>query len=155
MKNVLLKPSLFAVDLLHKCQIRILAKTEKLSQSPRQRQIMMSSAALTFAGLCIASAAYADDADGLAGMVSKAAAQGDSMKSSAGKIFAAFGFVAAGWGGYNWWKKGKEGEQSRITGGQIFLPILAGAALGATGYVMSRAGESVGIQTSSQGQLPQ
>jgi hypothetical protein len=87
-------------------------------------------------------------------MVNTAGAQADSIKLSLGKVFAAAGFGGAGFGGWNWWRKGKEGEQSHIKGSQIFVPILAGAALGAIGFVMIKAGESVGIQRTDLGNVP-
>jgi hypothetical protein len=139
----------------HTCcraHLALLDKRNEYAASPRQRRLMTASAVLTCGGLLLATSAHA--IDGIAGMVDTASVQGDSIKSSAGKLFAAMGFVSAGFGGYNWWRKGKEGEQSHIKGGQIFVPILAGAALGATGFVMLRAGESLGIQKSDQGALP-
>lgn len=152
MKNHLLKPIEWATDMTRQAHIALLAKSDEFAQCPRQRRLMMASAALTFTGLFVATAAHAQD--GIAGMVDKAAQQGDTMKTAFGKLFAAAGFGGAGYGGYNWWRKGKEGEQSHVKGSQIFVPILAGAALGATGFVMIKAGETVGIQGSSQGQLP-
>ena len=131
--------------------LALLAKVDEYAQSPRQRNLMLASAVITGGGLLLATSARAD---GIADMVDKAATQGTSIKASLGKIFAAAGFGGAGYGGYNWWRKGKEGEQSHIKGGQIFTPILAGAALGATGFMMIKAGETVGVSAGDQGNVP-
>ncbi|MCC7005920.1 MAG: hypothetical protein IT497_04675 [Ottowia sp.] len=152
MKKIAFKPFTWAGDVTRKAHVSLINKSLQYAQSPRQQRLMMASAAVTFAGLFIANAAHAQN--GIAGMINTAAVQGDSIKGSLGKLFSAVGFGGAGYGGYNWWRKGKEGEQSHIKGSQVFVPILAGAALGATGYVMLKAGETVGIQGSSQGQLP-
>lgn len=111
----------------------------------RERRLMMASACITFIGLYFVSAAAHAAGEGLAGMFDTAAQQGDSIKTSLGKIFAAGGFAGAGYGGYNWWRKGKEGDHSQITGGQVLVPILGGAVLGATGFVLARGGETIGI----------
>ena len=156
MKKTMLKTVEWLGDLGRKAHITASAKCAAYAESrtPRERRIMLVSAAATFTGLCVTTAAYADG-KGLASMVEEAAQQGDSIKTNAGKMFAAGGFVGAAYGGYNWWRKGKEGEHSQIKGSQILVPILAGAVLGAIGYVMIKVGETVGIQSSSQGQLPQ
>ncbi|UUZ48511.1 hypothetical protein LP420_38190 [Massilia sp. B-10] len=73
-------------------------------------------------------------------MVNVAGDQADKIKLSLGKIFAALGFASlAAKHGWNWYRKGKEGEQSHIKGQQIIVPIAAGAALGAIGFVMIKA----------------
>lgn len=154
MKNAMLKPFEMAADMSRKAHISLLSKCGEYAQSPRHRRLVMASAAATFATLFVAEAAHAQTTGGIAGMAGTAATQGDSIKGSLGKLFAAVGFGGAGYGGYNWWRKGKEGEQSQIKGSQIFVPLLAGAVLGATGFVMIKAGESLGIQSTSQGQLP-
>lgn len=159
MKKAMLKPIEWVIDLPRKAHVSLMVKSMECAQSPRQKRLMMASAAVTFTGLFVANAAHAaaegGATGGIAGMVDTAAVQGDSIKASLGKLFAAVGFGGAGYGGYNWWRKGKEGEQSQIKGSQIFVPLLAGAALGATGFVMIKAGETVGIQSSSQGALPE
>ncbi|ENV52035.1 hypothetical protein L292_3168 [Acinetobacter junii CIP 107470 = MTCC 11364] len=130
-----------------------LSVQQRVQNNPIERRLMKASAAGTFVGLTLlTSTAHADV--GIAGMIDTAAQQGDSAKSSFGKLFAAVGFILAGWGGLNWWKKSKEGENSRITGTQIWGPIVAGAVLGATGFVLIKAGETIGISSSQQGALP-
>jgi len=135
-----------------KTNIAVMNRLDK--QTPQQRRLMGVSASLTLLGLCVAEVAVAQSG-GLAGMVDVGAQQADSIKPNLGKIFATAGFGCAGYGGYNWWRKGKEGEQSHIKGGQIAIPLLAGAALGATGFLLVKAGETVGIEGSAQGQIPQ
>jgi hypothetical protein len=130
------------------------AKAAEYAHSPRQRNLMLASAIVTGGGLLLATSAHAAPGDGIAGMLDTAATQGTSIKASLGKLFAAAGFGAAGFGSYNWWRKGKEGEQSHIKGGQVFIPILAGAALGATGFMMIKAGESVGVSATDHGVVP-
>jgi hypothetical protein len=140
--------------LCYSAHLALQAKANEYAQSPRQRHLMLASAVITGGGLLLATSAHAGPGDGLAGMVDTAATQGTSIKTSLGKLFAAGGFGAAGFGSYNWWRKGKEGEQSHIKGGQIFVPILAGAALGATGFMMIKAGESVGVSATDHGVVP-
>ena len=134
--------------------IALLAKAGTYAQTSRERKLMLASAVITGSGLLLATSAHAAAGDGIAGMFDTAATQGTSIKGSLGKLFAAGGFGAAGYGGYNWFRKGKEGEQSHIKGGQIFIPLLAGAALGATGFVMIKAGESVGVSSTDHGVVP-
>lgn len=132
----------------------LLEKAAECAQVPRQRKLMLASAVITGGGLLLATSAHAGPGDGLAGMVDVLATQGTSVKSSFGKLFSAGGFCSAGAGIYNGWRKGREGEQSHIKVGQIFIPIVAGAALGATGFMMIKAGESVGVSASDHGVVP-
>lgn len=146
--------TLAVIAKLVKVHVWALAWQQKVQDNPFERRLMKASAGTTFLSLfLLTSTAHADG--GLAAMVETGANQGEAIKGSAGKLFAAVGFCLAGWGGYNWWVKSKEGENSRIKGSQIWGPIVAGAVLGATGYVLIKAGETIGIQGSSQGQLPQ
>lgn len=133
---------------------RLLDRHAAYAQSPAQQRLMNLSAAIVCGGLLFATSAHAQQSDGIAGMVTVAGDQADRIKTSLGKIFAALGFGVAGTGGWNWYRKGKEGEQSHIKGQQIIVPIAAGAALGAIGFVMVKAGESIGIQRSDLGVVP-
>jgi hypothetical protein len=133
-----------------KAHILLVMKTMECAEDPAQRRLMQLSAGVTMLTLCVGTA----HADGIADMIGKAADQGDSIKTYAGRLFGAGGFLLAGYGGYNWWRKGKEGEQSHVKAGQIAWPILGGAALGATGFVLVKAGETIGISGASQGALP-
>lgn len=135
-------------------QMRLQMVCDRYAASPRERRLMLGSATVVCCGLLLSTSASAQTAGGVAGMVNTAGVQADSIKLSLGKVFAAAGFGGAGFGGWNWWRKGKEGEQSHIKGSQIFVPILAGAALGAIGFVMIKAGESVGIQATDLGKVP-
>lgn len=111
--------------------------------TPRERRLMLVSAGVTFLGLMLVTSSA--HADGIAGMFETAATQSESAKKSLGTIFKFAGLGCAGYGGWNWFRKGKEGEQSHIQGGQIVTPIMGGAALGATGFVLARGGETIGI----------
>jgi hypothetical protein len=133
-----------------RAHVLLITKTLECADDPAQRRLMQLSAGATTLALCVGTA----HAEGIADMAGTAADQGDSLKTDFGRLFAACGFMLAGWGGYNWWRKGKEGENSRISAGQIAWPILGGAALGATGFLLVKAGETIGISGSSQGQLP-
>ena len=139
--------------MLH-AHLKLQRVSESYADSPQQRRLMLGSAGVVCFGLLFSTSASAQSSDGVAGMINVAGAQADSIKLSLGKVFAAAGFGGAGFGGWNWWRKGKEGEQSHIKGSQIFVPILAGAALGAIGFVMIKAGESVGIQRTDMGSVP-
>lgn len=123
---------------------------ERQWEHPWQQSLMKATASLTMLGL-VATAAHAD---GLADMASHAADQGDSVKTYGGRLAAAVGFILAMYGGFNWWKHGKEGEQTQIKAKQIYGPLLGGMALGATGYLLVKAGETIGVAGSQQGQLP-
>ena len=137
-------------DAVRKAHVHLITKTDEYSRHPVQRRIMLASAGLTMTTMFVAQA----HADGFADMGTKAADQGDSLKDSFGKLFAVMGFGGAGWGGMNMWKKTQQGENSRITGTQIWGPLLGGAALGATGFMMTTAGETVGIDAGQQGVVP-
>ncbi len=86
-------------------------------------------------------------AQGIGGMANTAAGQSDQVKEAAKRIFQGLGVLSGGYGAYNWFRKGKEGENSRITGGQITVPILAGAGLGAVSFMINTAGQTVGMPT--------
>ena len=144
-------PIEFAVDAVRRGHIRLLTKAEEYKANPMQRGLMFMTAGLTMSTLLVTKTAYAD---GLAGMAEKGSEQGDSVKESLGPIFLALGFAGAAFGGMNMWKKTQQGENSRITGTQIWGPLLGGAALGATGFMMTTAGETVGIDAGQQGVIP-
>nr|WP_229653877.1 hypothetical protein [Pseudomonas syringae]QOU99758.1 hypothetical protein [Pseudomonas syringae pv. actinidiae] len=143
-------PIEFAVDVVRRGHIRLVTKAEEYKANPVQRGIMLMSAGLTLSTLFVTKAAYAD---GWAGMAKKGEEQGSSIKESLGPILLALGFAGAGFGGMNMWKKTND-ENSRITGKQIWGPMVAGAALGGTGFMMTTAGETVGISGSEFGKVP-
>lgn len=143
----------------HVCQsgyCRLQAKTDGLLQhenmrSPLSRKIFAVSFAVTTLGLAAARPAYADD--GIAGVFSTGADQASSVKSSAGTIFMCIGVFFAAVGVKKWFDKGGEHGQS-VKAGHIYIPIIAGVGLGALGYVMRIAGETVGVSDSDYGDLP-
>ncbi|KAA8697188.1 hypothetical protein F4W70_28490 [Pseudomonas cannabina] len=145
-----IKPFAVVGDVVRKAHVHLITKTDEYSQHPVQRRIMLASAGITMGTMFVAQA----HAAGFADMGNTAAEQGDSLKESFGKLFAVLGFGGAGWGGMNMWKKTQQGENSRITGTQIWGPLLGGAALGATGFMMTTAGETVGIAAGQQGVVP-
>ncbi|KMM24074.1 hypothetical protein L540_08055 [Bordetella pseudohinzii] len=86
-------------------------------------------------------------AQGIGGMANTAASQTDQVKEAAKRILQGVGVLSGGYGVYNWFRKGKEGENSRISGGQITVPILAGAGMGAISFLINTAGQTVGMPT--------
>ncbi|MBI3903275.1 MAG: hypothetical protein HY306_10120 [Nitrosomonadales bacterium] len=152
MKHAVRKAIEWAGDVPRKAHIALVMRVMQYTASPQQRFALLAGAATTTAALLFVRTAHAD---GFADMFGKASDQGDSIKESLGKIFAAAAFGFAGWGGYNLFRKnGDKSGHSPITTGQIIGPLLAGAMLGASGFMMLRAGETVGIEASSQGQVP-
>lgn len=113
--------------------------------SPRERRLMLISAGVTFLGLMLVTSSAHAAGEGIAGMFDTAATQSESAKKSLATIFKFAGLGCAGYGGWNWFRKGKEGDHSQISGNQIVTPIMGGAALGATGFVLARGGETIGI----------
>lgn len=134
--------------------IHLLAAQHTVAASPQQLRLMRISAALTFGGLAFASPAHAAPTTGLASLINTFKDQVASVKTDLGVIFAGLGFGGAGYGGINWIKKGREGEHSQVKAMQIFIPILAGAALGSMGFVMITAGETAGITKGTHGGVP-
>lgn len=134
--------------------IHLLAAQHTVAGNPQQLRLMRISAALIFGGLAMASPAHAAPTDGLASLINTFKNQVASIKTDLGVIFAGLGFAGAGYGGINWIKKGREGEHSQVKASQIFVPILAGAALGSMGFVMLTAGETAGITKGTHGGVP-
>jgi hypothetical protein len=134
--------------------IRLLTAQQTIAGSPQQRSLMRISALVTFGGLAFAGSAHAAPSTGVASLVNTLKDQVASVKTDLGVIFAGLGFGGAGYGGINWIKKGREGEHSQVKASQIFVPILAGAALGSMGFVMLTAGETAGIAKGTHGGVP-
>lgn len=150
-----INPMEYTIDLGRKAQIGLQTWCDKHTADPVQRRIMLTTAAITFGALAISTGAAAADGEGMAGMLSTGASQADSGTNSLAKIFKFLGFGGAAYGGFNWWKKGQDGARSDIKATQIFIPILAGAGIGGIGFLMGKAGETVGMSTSTYGQVPQ
>ncbi|MHC5209011.1 DUF6750 family protein [Pseudomonas chlororaphis] len=147
-------PMEYAADLGRKAHIGLQTWCDKHTADPVQRRIMLTTAAITFGALAFSTGASAEG-EGFAGLLDKGAAQADAGTNSLAKIFKFAGFAGAVYGGFNWWKKGQDGARSDIKAGQIFIPILAGAAIGGIGFLMGKAGETIGMSTSTYGQVPQ
>ncbi|MNJ39632.1 hypothetical protein D3C77_345100 [compost metagenome] len=151
MKN---NPMEFAADLGRKAHIGLVAWCDKCAADPVQRRVMLTTAAVTFGTLAFSSGASASG-EGFAGMLETGANQATSGTNSLAKIFKFLGFGGAAFGGFNWWKKGQDGARSDIKATQIFVPIIAGAVIGGIGFVLGKGGETVGMDTSTFGQVPQ
>lgn len=83
MKKAMLKPVEWLGDLGCKAHIGVSTRCADYveSRTPRERRIMMASAAMTFTGLFVATAAHAQS-NGIAAMFDTAAQQGDSIKTN-------------------------------------------------------------------------
>lgn len=149
-----INPMEYTIDLGRKAQIGLMTWCDKHAADPAQRRIMLTTAAITFGALAFSTGAAADG-EGFAGMLDTGATQADSGTNSLAKIFKFLGFGGAAYGGFNWWKKGQEGSRSDIKATQIFIPMIAGAGIGGIGFLMGKAGETVGMATSTYGQVPQ
>ncbi|MBS8270864.1 hypothetical protein DYI26_19350 [Halomonas litopenaei] len=118
-----------------------------------------ASRAAFFAGVAMATGAQSAMAQdgGFAGTASTVADQGSSIADSAGTIFMALGFVIAGWGGLNMYKRSRETRddgQPQTPVMKIVGPWVAGALLAGTGAFMTLGGETIGIQESDYGNVP-
>jgi hypothetical protein len=126
---------------------------DKIATNEKERKIMNYSASITYMFLMllpllmliIPDLSYAAEG-GFAGMSSKGASQADSIKDDMKTLFYALGFGGVGYGCWNIFRKGKEGENSQITGAKILIPLIGGAALGAVGYMMQASAETIGVE---------
>ena len=125
---------------------------EKTSRfSAHERTIMGASASFTMIALS-STEALAQTTNGLAGMVTTAATQGSTIKTNLATIFEVFGFFTGIYGMFNLYRKSN--PQNHVTAQQVYIPIVAGAFMGAVGWLMMRAGETVGMPTGNQGVIP-
>lgn len=150
MKNKASKIICVFVETSRKMHVKMTVQRDAYMSNPRQRCLVLLGAAVAFGGVMFAAPTLAQNG-GFASMGKEGAAQASSLKKSAGEIFAGLAVAFGGYGGMQAFKKSKEGEQSRVTIGQIVGPLVAGAVLGATSAVMLKAGETVGLQASQQG----
>lgn len=132
--------------------VRAQVYIDQYTVDPREKRIMLATAAITSGALIFSTAASADG--GWAGMVNTGANQADSIKNNFGKFLGLAGLFSGAVGGWNWYKKGSEGDRSDIKPKQIFGPIVAGAALGSISFILMRTGETAGISASEYGQVP-
>lgn len=139
-------------NLSRQALVRAQVFIEQYSVDPREKRIMLATAAVTAGSLFFSAAASADG--GWAGMFSTAANQADSAKTNFGKFLGLAGLISGSVGGWNWYKKGSEGDRSDIKPKQIFGPIVAGAALGCISFILLRTAETIGISASEYGQVP-
>ncbi|MDL4860705.1 hypothetical protein NPJ88_000010 [Halomonas elongata] len=94
---------------------------------------------------------------GFGGMSSTAAEQGSTIADNASTIFVAAGFIIAGFGGMNLYKRSREtrdGGTPETPMMKIIGPFVAGAVLASTGAVMILGGETIGIDQSDYGTIP-
>lgn len=158
MFKLLLKPVEQVQNLGRKAQISASLKVddclvEASNYNRLQRILMMISAGVTFGGVSLLLATSAH-ADGIADFFTSGATQADTIKTGIGKIVATGGFGAACYGGYNMYRKNKEGDRSQIEGKQVYGPILGGAVLGSIGAVMIKFGETIGLSSGDYGTVP-
>lgn len=139
-------------NLSRQALVRAQVYIEQYSVDPREKRIMLATAAITTGTLFFSTAASADG--GWAGMFNTGANQADAIKTNFGKLLGLGGLISGSVGGWNWYKKGSEGDRSDIKPKQIFGPIVAGAALGSISFILMRTGETVGISASEYGQVP-
>lgn len=119
-----------------------------LAENPQQRNIILVTSALTSTLLTV-STAHASSG-GFAEMLDTAAEQGNSMQKSIARLSAAGGAVAIVAGLVKWYRRGNEGDHSQIKASHIVVPILAGVCLTALYFILDKAGETVGIQSSDR-----
>ncbi|WP_241136388.1 DUF6750 family protein [Achromobacter insuavis] len=150
MKVKVRNPIAVVSDVVRQGHVTLMLRSDEYMSNPRQRRLFLLSA-VSVGGLCVAGPAMAEG--GFAGMLNVTADQSVSGKQSVGKILAAVALGLGAVGGLNMHKRSKEGENSRVTALQIAGPLIAGAVLGATSAVMIKAGETVGLQASQQGQV--
>lgn len=118
-----------------------------------------TSRAAFFAGAAMVTVSQSSMAQegGFAGTASTLEDQGSAIADSAGLIFVAVGFVIAGWGGLNMYKRSRETRddgQPQTPVMKIIGPWVAGALLAGTGAFMTLGGETLGIQESNYGNVP-
>ena len=118
------------------------------AKTPLQQNLLLASASLTCIILTFRS--HAAMAEGFAGLMDTAAEQSEDMQKSFQNISAAAGVVAVGTGLFKWWRKSQEGDHSQIKTTHIAGPILAGVTLGALSFILSKAGETIGIADSDR-----
>lgn len=95
--------------------------------------------------------------DGFAGLFNISATQAKSISSSVAIIFVAVGVCIAGVGGFNFYKRTQESSRGGAAETSLlkcFGPIVAGAVLAGTGFMVRKGGETVGVDSSEYGKLP-
>lgn len=132
------------LDYSHQAVTRLQA----LAENPQQRNIILVTSALTSTLLTVSTAHAASG--GFAEMLDTAAEQGNSMQKSVANLAAAGGVFAIGAGLVKWYRRGNEGDHSQIKASHIVVPILAGVCLSALYFILDKAGETVGIQSSDR-----
>lgn len=135
-----------------KIQIALSMKAGSYLNNPASRAAFLTGAYSVY-GI---QAAVAQDG-GFAGVGTTVAEQGTSLADSGSTIFMAVGFIIAGWGGLNMYKRSRETRddgqpQTPVT--KIVGPMVAGAVLAATGTFMKFGGETLGVDESNYGTVP-
>lgn len=117
--------------------------------SPRGRRLVIASSTVIFTTLHLGSAR----AEGFADIFDALGRQAERIMPAVLRICVVVGVILVIFGLLNLYKKSQPG--SHVEGKSIGLPILVGAMLGGVGWLFSRSGETVGMQSGSFGQLPQ
>lgn len=102
-------------------------------------------------------AAHAQATDGFASAANSGAQQASSIADSAGTVFMAVGFMLAGLGGLNMYKRSQErdnGGQAQTSMLKILGPFVGGAALAGTGIWMNMGSQTLGVNESGYGTVP-
>lgn len=101
--------------------------------------------------------AHAQATDGFAGAANSGAQQASGIADSAGTIFTAVGFLLAGFGGLNMYKRSQErsdGGHAQTSMLKILGPFIGGAALASTGIWMNMGSQTLGVNESGYGTVP-
>lgn len=123
------------------------------NSSPASRAAFFAGAAMVLG----TQTAIASNGGGFGGMSTTAANQSSMIAENASTIFISIGFIIAGWGGLNLYKRSREtrdGGTPETPMTKIIGPFVAGAVLASTGAVMVMGGETIGIDKSNYGTIP-
>lgn len=136
------------------CKLQLFVDEKVANMSPAKKAAFLAGFASVAA---LNGTAHAQATNGFAGAANSGAEQASSIADSAGTIFVALGFCLAGLGGYNMYRRSQErndGGMPQTSMLKIFGPFIGGAALGATGIWMNMGAQTLGVNESSYGTVP-